>query len=101
MIKIPYYETSYFVFSNFSPHTVLYNTVLYPTAKHAYHATKFADKKIRDEIKNAGSPLEAFQLGKKYKLLRKKNWDEIKIDILYEILKEKTMQHEEVKKALL
>ena len=101
MIKIPYYERSYFVFSNFSPHTVIFNNILYPTAEHAFHAAKFEDEKIKEEIKNAGSPLEAFELGKKYKPLRRKDWDEIKVDILYKILTEKVKQHKEVKDALL
>lgn len=101
MIKIPFYETSYFVFSNFSAHSIIFHGILYPTAEHAYHAAKFDDKKIKDEIKNAGSPLEAFRLGKKYKSFRKNNWDERKVHVLYEILKEKAIQHLEVKQALL
>lgn len=101
MIQIPYYETSYFVFSNFSPHAVLYKNVLYPTVEHAYHAAKFDNEQIKTEIKNAGSPLEAFELGKKYKPQRRDNWDEVKVSILQEIITEKVKQHEEVKEALL
>lgn len=101
MIKIPYYETSYFVFSNFSPHAVVFHGTLYPTAEHAFHATKFDDEQLKNRIKNAGSPLQTFELGKKYKHQRKKNWNEIKVHVLYEILTEKVKQYEEVKKALL
>lgn len=101
MIKIPYYENSYFALNNFSAHTIKYNGIFYPTAEHAFHGAKFDDEKIKEEIRNTTSPLEAFELGKKYKLLRKTNWNEIKVNILYEILKEKVKQHEEVKKVLL
>lgn len=101
MIKIPYYETSNFVFSNFSPHSLKMYGIVYPTVEHAFHAAKFEDEKIKDEIKNAISPLEAFKLGKRYKSLRKKDWDEIKVKTLYEILSEKVKQHEEVKAVLL
>jgi ribA/ribD-fused uncharacterized protein len=101
MIKIPYYENSNFVFHNFSAHHINYNGITYPTAEHAFHCAKFDDEKIKEEIKNAGSPFEAFELGKKYKPLRNKNWDEVKVNILYEILTQKAIQHEEVKKALL
>ena len=101
MIMIPYYETSHFVFSNFSPHAVDINGILYPTAEHAYHAAKFDDENIRNEIRNARSPLKAFQLGKRYKELRKNNWDDIKVNALYEIIKAKAKQHEDVTKALL
>lgn len=101
MIKIPYYETSYFVFSNFSPHAVTVNDILYPTVEHAYHAAKFDDEKIKEEIRNARSPLLAFELGKKYQAVRKENWNEVKVTILYELVKEKVLQHAEVRNALL
>jgi len=101
MIKIPYYETSNFVFSNFSPHTIFYKGVEYPTVEHAYHSEKFDDEKIKEEIKNAKSPLIALELAKKYKLQRKKNWNKIKIKVLLELVKEKVNQHDEVKNALL
>ena len=61
MIKIPYYETSYFVFSNFSSHSVKINGLFYPTVEHAYHAAKFEDEKISEEIRNSRSPLEAYE----------------------------------------
>lgn len=101
MIKIPFYETSHFVFSNFSAHAVEFKGQRYPTVEHAFHAAKFDDETIKNEIKNATSPLEAFKLGKKYKPQRRSNWDEIKVDVLYLLVKEKVNQHEEVKNALL
>lgn len=101
MIKIPYYENSNFALHNFSAHAITYKGDVYPTAEHAFHASKFDDEKIKDEIKNAESPVAAFALGKKYKPLRKKNWDEIKAAVLYEILTEKATQHEDVRLALL
>lgn len=101
MIEIPYYETSNFVFNNFSAHAILYQGVLYPTAEHAFHCAKFKDEKISEEIRNAKNPLDAFHLGRKYKSLQRNDWSEVKITILYEILKEKFSQHEEAKKALL
>ena len=45
MIKIPYYESSYFVFHNFSAHAINYNGITYPTAEHAFHSAKFDDNK--------------------------------------------------------
>ena len=101
MIKIPYYETSNTVFSNFSPHTVEYKGVNYMTSEHAFHAAKFADQKIIDEIIAARSPVEAFQLGKKYKAVRRSDWNEIKIGVMREILAAKLAQHTEVREALL
>lgn len=101
MIQIPYYETSHFVFSNFSAHTVIYKGVLYPTVEHAFHIAKFDDEKIRQEILSAGSPIEAFELGQKYRPMRRNDWEDIRVEILFEIIKEKVSQHQEVKDALL
>lgn len=101
MINIPYYENSYFALHNFSAHAILYKGIVYPTVEHAFHASKFDDEKIREEIRIAGSPFLAYELGQKYKSIRKNNWDEIKVDILYEIMVEKVRQYEEVKNTLL
>ncbi|MBI5044583.1 MAG: NADAR family protein [Candidatus Levybacteria bacterium] len=101
MIKIPYYETSYFSFSNFSSHSIKIDGVLYPTVEHAFHAAKFDNEKIKEEIKSAGSPLKAFEIGKKYKPQRRSNWDETKVSVLQKIIAEKVKQHDEVRKALL
>jgi len=101
MIKIPYYENSYFALHNFSAHSIKYNGVIYTTVEHAFHSVKFDDENIKEEIRKARSPFEAYELGKKYKSFRKTNWDEIKVSVLYEIITEKVKQHEEVKKVLL
>ncbi|MFH1178624.1 MAG: NADAR family protein [bacterium] len=101
MIIIPYYEDSNFCFSNFSAHSISFKDKTYPTAEHAFHAQKFQDASIVNKIINAKSPLEALQLGKRYKNERRADWDEAKVGILYEILKEKVVQHSEVKETLL
>lgn len=99
MIKIPHYESSYFLFSNFSPHQILYKDVLYSTLEHAFQAQKFLNEDARDKVKNAKSPLEALQLGRS--LPGKRNdWSSIKLDCMYQLLKAKVEQHEEVKSKL-
>ncbi len=101
MIKIPYYENSYFCFSNFSAHKILFGNTVYSTTEHAFHAQKFEDESIVDEVKNATSPLEALRIGKLYKSKRKPNWNEIKLDVMYEVQKEKIKQHPDVREALI
>ncbi len=101
MIKIPYFETSYFCFSNFSAYKLTFKGVTYPTSEHAYHAQKFEDESIIDEIKNANSPLDAIDVALKYKDKVKLNWNELKIDTMCEILREKVKQNHYVKDILL
>jgi N-glycosidase YbiA len=99
MIKIPHYETSYFLFSNFSAHVIVYKGITYPTLEHAFQAQKFSDEKTREEIRKASSPLVAFKIGRSTPNIRK-DWKVIKINIMYELLKSKVEQHEEVRRKL-
>lgn len=101
MIKIPYYETSYFALHNFSANAVEIDKVVYPTAEHAFHALKFEDPNIREEIINSSSPVAAFHLGKKYKPQRRSDWDDIKVGVLEDIIRHKALQNPDVKDALL
>lgn len=102
MSKILFYEDTYYLFSNFSAHAVEYKGKLYPTSEHAYHAAKFDSEEIKEKIKNAKSPLEAKDLANNvYKTVRKAAWDEIKAEVMYQILKEKLNQHKEVQEILL
>lgn len=101
MIAIPYYETSNFVFSNFSAHTVNYNGIVYPTAEHAYHAQKFENLQMQEQIKLCISPLEAWELAGQLRLHRRADWDEVKVAIMADILRAKVSQHPEVHEALI
>lgn len=101
MIRIPYYETSNFVFSNFSAHAVTYKGVTYPTVEHAYHAQKFEDQNLRHMIMEAASPLVAWQIAQDLKSKRRADWNSVKVGILKEIIQAKIEQHDEVRQALL
>ncbi len=99
-IKIPYYETSGFCFSNFSAHAIEYQGLVYPTAEHAFHAQKFDDATLREQIINCGSPLMAWELGRRLKPQRRADWDDVKVGILTDIIREKVRQYPEVRNAL-
>lgn len=101
MINIPYYETSNFVFSNFSAHRVEFKGVHYATVEHAFHAQKFTDDMLQQKIRECASPLAAWQLAQNLKLQRKTDWNDVKVRILTEIIRAKVQQHTEVRDALL
>lgn len=101
MIRIPYYETSSFVFSNFSAHEVTYKGVTYPTVEHAYHAQKFEDNALLEKIMQAPSPLVAWQIAQDLKSKRRTDWDIVKVGILKELIQAKIDQHKEVQQALI
>jgi len=99
-VKIPYYETSNFCFSNFSAHTVEFKGEVYATAEHAFHTQKFSDSKLREQIRSCGSPLAAWELARELKPQRRADWNDVKVGILTDIIREKVTQHPEVKHAL-
>ena len=101
MIAIPYYETSNFVFSNFSAHQVNYEGANYPTAEHAFHAQKFNNKDLRNQIKNCPSPIAAWELALKFKPQRRSDWNDVKVGILTDIIRNKVNQNTDVKEALM
>jgi ribA/ribD-fused uncharacterized protein len=101
MITIPYYETSFIALHNFSANAIVIDGITYPTAEHAFHALKFDDHRIREEIINSASPVAAFHLGKKYKPYRRADWDDIKVGVLEDIIRRKAQQNPDVKEALL
>lgn len=59
----------------------------YPTAEHAYQAGKTKSKSERNYIKRLDSPAKAKQAGRDVTL--RKNWDNIKLDVMYRVVKEK------------
>jgi len=102
MIRIPFYESTTFVFHNFSAHKIEHKGRTYPTLEHAYHAAKFSNPAIQDEVSNAGTPLEAKYLANiKYKDSKLPDWNSLKTGVMLELLRAKAMQHAEVRNALL
>ncbi len=101
MIAIPYYETSYFAFHNFSAHAIEIDGVIYPTAEHAFHALKFDNDELRQKIIDCASPIAAYKLGKELKPQRRSDWDEVKVEVLTNIIRHKAHQNPDVKEALL
>ncbi|MEU5874184.1 NADAR domain-containing protein [Glycomyces sp. NPDC047369] len=98
---IRFYTPEFYVFNNFSAHSVEFQGNLYPTSEHAYQAAKCIDPVGRVEIQNARSPLQAKELAnEKYRDVRDPEWDSKKVSVLEEILRAKLTQHREAREAL-
>ena len=80
-------EAGYEFLSNFYRSTVRYDGVLYPTVEHAYQASKTNDPALREIIRKSPGPMEAKKLGKGLQL--HPNWNEVRIDIMRKLIKEK------------
>lgn len=73
--------------SNFYPSPVLYEGITYPSAEHAYQAAKTTDLLLRATIAVMSTPGRAKQAGRFLSL--RKDWEEIKVNIMREILQNK------------
>lgn len=100
MPKILFYEGKYYCFSNFSSHEVIFLDKRYKTAEHCYQSQKFIDPEIKTEIESAPSPFMAKKISHQHDEKKRKDWEEIKTDIMKQIITEKVKQHDEVRELL-
>lgn len=73
--------------SNFYEHPLEFVGVEWPTSEHAYQAMKTLDPDERDVVRKASTPGKAKRAGRKVTL--RDDWDDVKVDIMYKILKAK------------
>ena len=100
--QVLFYEQEFYVLSNFSSFTLYRRGIRFDTSEAAYHFEKFPDyPDIQEAIRTAESAHEAFKIAEKHKACRRKDWDEVKIPIMKEILLSKASQHEYVRRKLL
>lgn len=87
--------------SNFSYISVFYDGKNWPTSEHAYQAAKFNDERIKEEILKAKTPDEAFRIGRRNSDILVKNWHDIRVGIMENIVSEKLKQNLYLKELLL
>lgn len=74
-------------FSNFHASMIWADEDWWPTAEHYYQALKFpgaAASELREAIRNTSSPMESWQLGNSNKSLLRKDWEEVKVNMMYQ-----------------
>lgn len=90
-MKIDKFEGDYRFLSNFWSVQVQYNGVVWPSAEHAYQAAKFNDPKKTAKILANQDPKSAKRYGKTKGL--RPDWEEVKVDIMRDIVRAKFDQH--------
>ena len=96
--EISFFDDEYSFLSNFYEHPVEYDGLIYPTNEHAFQAAKVLDIKQKEKIKNESSPSRAKFAGRHVKL--RDDWEQVKIDIMYEICKKK-FENKDLREKLL
>jgi ribA/ribD-fused uncharacterized protein len=100
---VGFYEREFYVFSNFSSFQIDFKGRRWATSEHIYQASHFFQTvpDLAEEIFNARSAHEAFKIAKANADKAPKNWDDIKVEVMYEICKLKLQQNPYVKRKLL
>lgn len=112
--QVFFYEQDFYVLSNFSAFTILWNGWRFDTSEAVYHWEKFAhmnevgilgpDQHECDlcyHIRRAPSAHEAFKIAEASKSRRRRDWDDVKAVMMRCILRAKADQHEYVRRKLL
>ena len=95
--KLNYYE-----FSNFYPSKFTIEGKEYPTSEHYFQAMKFHEsEEFSEMVRLAKTPGIAAMLGRSRDYPLRKDWEEVKDEIMYEGLKAKFTQNSKLKKILL
>lgn len=81
------FREKYFFLSNFAPCDVYYNGKKFRTVEHAFQAAKCLDEEEQDIFRFAETPAEAKKWGRRVKL--RPDWENVKIDIMKELLRQK------------
>lgn len=92
------FTDEYAFLSNFFETTVVFERVMYTSAEAAYQAAKTTDLEARKEFVFL-SPGQAKRLGRALKL--RPDWEIIKEDVMYEILRSKFNMRKDLKQMLL
>ena len=87
---------------NFSAFAIEWNGKFWPTVEHAYQAAKFHDEEIINRIHQAVSPHVAKKIAHEDHIVChvRKDWDDVKVSIMRELLICKVLQHEYVRSKL-
>ncbi len=92
---IGFYPREFYVFDNFSSFQVDYRGRRWPTSEHAYQASHFFETapELVEAIFEARSAHDAYKIAKANGDKAPKNWEEVKVGVMYEICKLKLTQN--------
>lgn len=97
--RITEFQGPYRFLSNFWPAKVEYEGVMYPSAEHAYQAAKSDNQEYKKAILECKHVGYVKRLGKTAKLIP--NWDQEKVGIMFNIVRDKFMRNPDLKEKLL
>lgn len=95
-IKLPCGE-----YSNFARYPFDVGGVHYKTSEHYFQCMKFAPGPDRDEVLKANKPSDAAAIGRDRARPLRKDWEEVKDDVMYQAIKYKFEKYPKLQELLL
>lgn len=86
--------------SNFSSFMVHFDQRLWPTSEHAYQAMKFSDVDTQEAVRRLWSAHTAMNYARTMPHLYRKDWEEVKVQMMEDICRAKWEQHVYVQQKL-
>lgn len=94
------FSGSYWFLNNFAAcDQLIYQGKEYSTSEHAFQAQKLVDLKMREQIRLAANPSIAKSMGRRCVL--RSDWEQIKLQVMEEVLRAKFSQNPKFKFSLL
>lgn len=88
-------------FSNFSRHGFEFDGKYWKTSEHYFQAMKFEGTEYEDKIREARSPKDAANLGRRRDFPLRQDWEAIKDDVMRRAVLKKFQTHQELAELLL
>jgi ribA/ribD-fused uncharacterized protein len=102
-MTIYFYSTreEYGAFSNFSAHGFELDSKYWKTSEHYFQAMKFVGTEYADKVREARSPKEAAELGRRRDFPLRKDWEKVKDDVMRKAILMKFQTHDDIRELLL
>lgn len=91
----------YGAFSNFAPYPIILKGKRWPTNEHYFQAQKFAGTEHEEAIRLAKSPMVAARMGRSRLRPLRTDWEAVKDDAMFEAVRAKFTQHDDLRRLLL
>ena len=92
------FRGEYYFLSNFSESKINYKGHTYSNGESAFHSEKNSSSEYKEKLEIA-NPSEAKKLGRRVKL--RPDWEQVKNDVMYEVIYAKFSQNGELRRKLL
>ena len=102
-MPIYFYSTrdAYGCFSNFSAHPIELKGKRWPTSEHDFQAQKFAGTEHEEQVRLTKTPKQAAEMGRDRGRPLRSDWEQVKDDIMREVVRQKFLTHQDIQKVLL